>query len=157
MSDCKSVADPKLATTPILYLPVNVPEPPEIAALEKSRSGKVDRLRRRIQHIGNIKPGEIADAGTDYFTRSQPPFLSSMIRPSTTLRSLLAITMGLPNGCIAPTNTPYATTPFGQRPFIKKRTNAAYLKMQAWVKNSGEPKEQIAIPYRECTAQSATP
>jgi alpha,alpha-trehalase len=36
-------------------------------------------------------------------------------------------------------------------------TNAAYLKMQALVKNSGEPTEQIAIRHRECTAQSATP
>ena len=141
MNDCKSVVDPKLATTSILYLPANVPEPPEVAALEKSCKVKVDRLPRRIQHIGDIKPGEIAHSGllylpnkyvvpggrfnemygwdsyfiilgliedgrtdlakgmvenffyeienyggilnanrTYYFTRSQPPFLSSMIR-----------------------------------------------------------------------------
>jgi alpha,alpha-trehalase len=141
MDDCKSVVDPKLATTSILYLPANVPEPPEIVVLEKSCNVKVDRLPRRIQHIGDIKPGDIAHAGllylpnkyvvpggrfnemygwdsyfiilgliesgrvdlakgmvenffyeienyggilnanrTYYFTRSQPPFLSSMIR-----------------------------------------------------------------------------
>jgi alpha,alpha-trehalase len=141
MDDCKSVVDPKLATTSILYLPANVLEPPEIAALEKSCNVKVDRLPRRIEHIGDVKPGEIAHAGllylpnkyvvpggrfnemygwdsyfiilgliesgradlakgmvenffyeienyggilnanrTYYFTRSQPPFLSSMIR-----------------------------------------------------------------------------
>ena len=141
MTDCKSIVDPKLATTSILYLPANVPEPPEVAALETSCKVKVDRLPRRIQHIGDIKPGEIAHAGllylpnkyvvpggrfnemygwdsyfiilgliedgrvdlargmvenffyeienyggilnanrTYYFTRSQPPFLSSMIR-----------------------------------------------------------------------------
>jgi len=141
MDDCKSVADPKLATVSILYLPKDVPEPPEVAALEKSCKVKVDRLPRPIEHIGDIKPHEIAHAGllylpnkyvvpggrfnemygwdsyfiilgliqdghtdlakgmvenffyeiehyggilnanrTYYFTRSQPPFLSSMIR-----------------------------------------------------------------------------
>jgi len=141
MDDCKSVVDPKLSTASILYLPANVPEPPEIVALEKSCNVKVDRLPHRIHHIGDIKPGEIAHAGllylpnkyvvpggrfnemygwdsyfiilgliesgrfdlakgmvenffyeidnyggilnanrTYYFTRSQPPFLSSMIR-----------------------------------------------------------------------------
>ena len=66
MNDCKSVVDPKLATTSILYLPANVPEPPEVAALEKSCKVKVDRLPRRIQHIGDIKPGEIAHSGLLY-------------------------------------------------------------------------------------------
>ena len=141
MDECKSVVDPKLATASILYLPANVAEPPEVAAMEKSCNVKVDRLPRRIQHIGDIKPGDIAHAGllylpnkyvvpggrfnemygwdsyfiilgllesgrvdlakgmvenffyeienyggilnanrTYYFTRSQPPFLSSMIR-----------------------------------------------------------------------------
>jgi len=141
MNDCKSVADPKLATVPILYLPKDVPEPPEIAALESSCKVKVDRLPRRIEHLGDVRPREIAHSGllylpnkyvvpggrfnemygwdsyfiilgliqdgrvdlakgmvenffyeiehyggilnanrTYYFTRSQPPFLSSMIR-----------------------------------------------------------------------------
>jgi alpha,alpha-trehalase len=141
MTDCKSIVDPKLATTSILYLPANVPEPPEVSALETSCKVKVDRLPRRIQHLGDVKPSEIAHAGllylpnkyvvpggrfnemygwdsyfiilgliedgrvdlakgmvenffyeienyggilnanrTYYFTRSQPPFLSSMIR-----------------------------------------------------------------------------
>src|SRR5271154_5531948 len=141
MDDCKSVADPKLATVPILYLPKDVAEPPEIAALEKSCKVKVDRLPRRIEKLGEVRPSEIAHSGllylpnkyvvpggrfnemygwdshfiilgliedgridlakgmvenffyeienyggilnanrTYYFTRSQPPFLSSMIR-----------------------------------------------------------------------------
>src|SRR5271169_3014891 len=46
MDECKSVVDTKLATASILYLPANVPEPPEIAALEKSCNVKVDRLPR---------------------------------------------------------------------------------------------------------------
>jgi alpha,alpha-trehalase len=141
MDDCKSVADPKLATVPILYLPKDVAEPLEIAALEKSCKVKVDRLPRRIEQLGEVRPSEIAHSGllylpnkyvvpggrfnemygwdsyfiilgliqdgrdelakgmvenffyeiehyggilnanrTYYFTRSQPPFLSSMIR-----------------------------------------------------------------------------
>jgi alpha,alpha-trehalase len=31
-------------------------------------------------------------------------------------------------------------------------TNAAYLKMGALIKNSGEPPQQIEIPHRECAA-----
>ena len=34
-------------------------------------------------------------------------------------------------------------------------TNAAYLKMGALIKNSGEPAVQITIPHRECVAQTA--
>ncbi|MBV8672544.1 MAG: trehalase, partial [Acidobacteriaceae bacterium] len=66
MDECKSIVDPKLATASILYLPANVPEPPEIIALEKSCNIKVERLPRRIQHIGDIKPSEIAHAGLLY-------------------------------------------------------------------------------------------
>ncbi|MBV8629732.1 MAG: trehalase, partial [Silvibacterium sp.] len=69
MDECKSVADPKLATASILYLPANVPEPPEVAAMEKSCKVKVERLPRRIQHIGDIKPGEIAHAGLLYLPK----------------------------------------------------------------------------------------
>lgn len=141
MDDCKSVADPKLNTVSILYLPKDVPEPPEIAALESTCKVKVDRLPRRIEHLGEVRSRDIAHPGllylpnkyvvpggrfnemygwdsyfiilgliqdgrvdlakgmvenffyeieyyggilnanrTYYFTRSQPPFLSSMIR-----------------------------------------------------------------------------
>jgi alpha,alpha-trehalase len=141
MDNCKSVADPKLNTVSILYLPKDVQEPPEIAALETSCKVKVDRLPRRIEHLGEVRPSDIAHPGllylpnkyvvpggrfnemygwdsyfiilgliqdgrddlakgmvenffyeiehyggilnanrTYYFTRSQPPFLSSMIR-----------------------------------------------------------------------------
>jgi alpha,alpha-trehalase len=66
MDECKSVADPKLATVPILYLPKDVPEPPEIAALEKSCKVKVDRLPKRIEHLGEVRPRDIAHAGLLY-------------------------------------------------------------------------------------------
>lgn len=141
MSDCKSVADSKLARASVLYLPAGYPERPEVKALETQCHVQVRYLPHAIQRIGDIKPHEIPDAGllylpnkyvvpggrfnemygwdsyfivlgllqdhrldlargmvenfffeiqyygailnanrTYYFTRSQPPFLSSMIR-----------------------------------------------------------------------------
>ncbi|WP_231581445.1 trehalase family glycosidase [Silvibacterium bohemicum] len=141
MNDCKSVADSKLARASVMYLPHDLPEPAEVKALESSCKVEVRRLPRRIEHLGDIKPRDIAHAGllylpnryvvpggrfnemygwdsyfillgliqdgrvdlargmvenfffeienyggilnanrTYYFTRSQPPFLSSMIR-----------------------------------------------------------------------------
>ena len=141
MNECSSVADPKLNRVSVMYLPHDLPEPPEVRALEHTCKVEVKRLPRRIEHLGDIKPHEIAHAGllylpnkyvvpggrfnemygwdsyfillgliqdgrvdtargmvenfffeienyggilnanrTYYFTRSQPPFLSSMIR-----------------------------------------------------------------------------
>jgi alpha,alpha-trehalase len=141
MDDCKSIVDPKVATIPVLYLPKEVPEPGKIAALATSCKVDIERLPRRIEKLGEIKPSDIPHAGllylpnqyvvpggrfnemygwdsyfiilglledgrvdlakgmvenffyeiehyggilnanrTYYFTRSQPPFLSSMIR-----------------------------------------------------------------------------
>ncbi|MFT4114572.1 trehalase family glycosidase [Silvibacterium sp.] len=141
MSECKSVADTKLARASVLYLPAGYPERPEVKALETQCHVQVRYLPHPINRIGDIKPHEIPDAGllylpnkyvvpggrfnemygwdsyfivlgllqdhrldlargmvenfffeiqyygailnanrTYYFTRSQPPFLSSMIR-----------------------------------------------------------------------------
>ncbi len=139
MADCGSLADPKLKTTPVLYLPQNFPEPAEVRALGSRCSIRIARLPVRVERIGDsvavpnegllylpnkyVVPGgrfnemygwdsyfillgllqdnrvdlakgivenfffEIDHYGgvlnanrTYYFTRSQPPFLSSMIR-----------------------------------------------------------------------------
>ena len=141
MNECASVADPKSHRVPVMYLPHDLAEPREVTALEHSCKVEVKRLPRRIEHLGDITPGEIEHAGllylpnryvvpggrfnemygwdsyfillgliqdgrvdlargmvenfffeienyggilnanrTYYFTRSQPPFLSSMIR-----------------------------------------------------------------------------
>ncbi len=66
MNDCRSVADPKLSTVSILYLPKDVPEPREIAALESSCKVKIERLPRRIENLGDVKPADIAHAGLLY-------------------------------------------------------------------------------------------
>jgi alpha,alpha-trehalase len=141
MSDCKSVADIKVTTIPVLYLPAAMPAPPEVAAMEQQCHVDVRHLPRAIHHIGEVRPGELPREGllylpnryvvpggrfnemygwdsyfillglvhdgrtdlargmvenfffeienygailnanrTYFFTRSQPPFLSSMIR-----------------------------------------------------------------------------
>jgi alpha,alpha-trehalase len=140
MNDCASVADPKLHAMSVLYLPEGYPEPAEVKALQACHV-RVERLPRRIEHLGDIMPGDLPHPGllylpdeyvvpggrfnemygwdsyfillglledhrialakgmvenfffeiehyggilnanrTYYFTRSQPPFLSSMIR-----------------------------------------------------------------------------
>ncbi len=142
MSDCHSLVDPKLNGAPaILYLPAEVPEPPEVAALKTKCNVDVERLPKEITSFGELKLSDIPKPGllylpnkyvvpggrfnemygwdsyfiilgllregklglahgmvenffyeiehyggilnanrTYYFTRSQPPFLSSMIR-----------------------------------------------------------------------------
>ena len=139
MTSCASLVDPKVKTTPVLYLPKGLPEPAAVAALRTGCGVRVERLPVAIDHIGQpvlvptpgllylphpyVVPGgrfnemygwdsyfillgllhdgridlargivenfffEIENYGgvlnanrTYYFTRSQPPFLSSMVR-----------------------------------------------------------------------------
>lgn len=141
MSDCESVADPKIQATPVLYLPAGLPTPPAVAAMQSSCHVEVGHLPRPIHSIGEVRPAEVPAEGllylpnryvvpggrfnemygwdsyfivlglehdgrvdlargmvenfffeienygailnanrTYFFTRSQPPFLSSMIR-----------------------------------------------------------------------------
>lgn len=141
MSDCNSLIDPKLHTTPVLYLPREVALPADVAALQRECHVEVLRLPLTITGFGQIHESQIQTPGllylphpyvvpggrfnemygwdsffilkgllddhherlaqgivenffyeiahyggvlnanrTYYFTRSQPPFLSSMIR-----------------------------------------------------------------------------
>lgn len=141
MSECKSVADIKVQTTPVLYLPSDLPTPTAVAAMHDACHVDVRHLPRAIHHLGDVRPTELPvegllylpnkyvvpggrfnemygwdsyfillglvhDGHTDvakgmvenfffeiehygailnanrtyFFTRSQPPFLSSMIR-----------------------------------------------------------------------------
>ncbi len=139
MSECTSLVDPKVKTRPVLYLPVDFPEPAAVATLPAQCGVRVERLPVKIVGMGQklppiapgllylpnayvvpggrfnemygwdsyfillglLKDGEL-DLGrgivenfffeiehyggilnanrTYYLTRSQPPFLSSMIR-----------------------------------------------------------------------------
>ena len=141
MVECKSIVDPKVNQVPVLYLPADLPTPPEVEAMRKSCNVDVRHLPRVIHRIGEVRPSELPVEGllylpnryvvpggrfnemygwdsyfillglehdgrrdlargmvenfffeianygailnanrTYYFTRSQPPFLSSMIR-----------------------------------------------------------------------------
>ncbi|MCU1225319.1 MAG: Alpha,alpha-trehalase [Edaphobacter sp.] len=141
MVDCTSLIDPKVTTTPVLYLPAGMEMPVGVAAAQQQCNVSVRPLPRRIAHMGDVRVAEIPIEGllylpnryvvpggrfnemygwdsyfiilglvedkrtdlargmvenfffeienygailnanrTYYFTRSQPPFLTSMIR-----------------------------------------------------------------------------
>src|ERR1700744_4732899 len=56
MTDCHSLIDPKLTEAPVLYLPQEIAEPPEVAALQSRCNVHVERLPRRITHIDDHFP-----------------------------------------------------------------------------------------------------
>lgn len=66
MADCDSVVDPKLNTTPVLYLPANEPVPADVKALLAKCKVDVEALPRVIRHEGDLPPEEIPKAGLLY-------------------------------------------------------------------------------------------
>jgi len=66
MSDCHSLGDIKVEANPVLYLPAEMPAPPEVLALEQKCHVKVLHLPRRIEKIGDLKPGELSAPGLLY-------------------------------------------------------------------------------------------
>ncbi|HVW79260.1 MAG TPA: trehalase family glycosidase [Alloacidobacterium sp.] len=66
MTDCNSLIDPKLKTAPVLYLPKELPEPPQVATLHAQCGVRIERLPRRITHIGDIDPRSIKVPGLLY-------------------------------------------------------------------------------------------
>ena len=52
MLDCSTLRDPKVKGEPVLYLPQDFAEPPEVAALEKKCQVKVERLPVKIERLG---------------------------------------------------------------------------------------------------------
>jgi alpha,alpha-trehalase len=66
MTDCHTLVDIKVAANPILYLPAEVPTPPEVAALSEKCQVKVEHLPRRIEKLGDVMPQELPAAGLLY-------------------------------------------------------------------------------------------
>ncbi|HEV2134479.1 MAG TPA: trehalase family glycosidase [Terracidiphilus sp.] len=66
MTDCASLADVKVATTPVLYLPAEVPTPPAVLAMEQKCKVTVLHLPRTIQKIGEINPASLPQQGLLY-------------------------------------------------------------------------------------------
>lgn len=66
MTDCHSLVDIKVTATPILYMPAEVPTPPEVAALADRCQVKIDRLPHRIEKLGDVMPDQLPAAGLLY-------------------------------------------------------------------------------------------
>lgn len=65
-TDCKSLIDPKVTTEPVLYLPADIPEPPELAGLKSDCKVNVQRLPRAIHSEGDVRPEELKAPGLLY-------------------------------------------------------------------------------------------
>ncbi len=66
MVDCKSVRDVKVTTAPILYLPAGFPEPTAVRAMRSACGLEVERLPRKITHLGEVMPQELKRPGLLY-------------------------------------------------------------------------------------------
>ncbi len=66
MTDCHSLVDIKVTAHPVLYMPAEVPAPPEVAALEQKCNVAIHALPRRIEKIGDVRPEELPAEGLLY-------------------------------------------------------------------------------------------
>jgi alpha,alpha-trehalase len=66
MTDCHSLVDIKVTVNPVIYMPAEVPAPPEVAALEEKCHVKVLALPRRIEKLADVRPEELQAAGLLY-------------------------------------------------------------------------------------------
>jgi alpha,alpha-trehalase len=66
MSDCKSVADIKVSTTPILYLPAGLTVPQSVVNMEHKCRVEVRHLPRKITRMGDVRVSELPDEGLLY-------------------------------------------------------------------------------------------
>ena len=58
MQDCATLKDPKVKGEPVLYWPLDFPEPSDAAALEKDCGVRVERLPVKIERLGQDVPLE---------------------------------------------------------------------------------------------------
>jgi alpha,alpha-trehalase len=66
MIDCHSLVDIKVTANPVLYLPVEISAPAEVAALEQKCQVKVVALPKRIEKLGDLRPEEVPASGLLY-------------------------------------------------------------------------------------------
>jgi len=66
LADCSALADSKVATHPLLYLPAGFPAPAELATTAKKCGVEVRTLPRRIAQIGDVQPAELPRQGVLY-------------------------------------------------------------------------------------------
>lgn len=65
-TDCHSLVDIKVTTSPVLYLPAEVAMPAEVSDAAQKCNVKVVRLPRKIEKIADVRPDEIAAPGLLY-------------------------------------------------------------------------------------------
>jgi alpha,alpha-trehalase len=63
VTDCASLADVKVTSRPILYLPADISIPPAVQQLSKNCSVEVRTLPRRIEKIGDLTQVELTKSG----------------------------------------------------------------------------------------------
>jgi alpha,alpha-trehalase len=66
MDDCASLADSKIASHPVLYLPADVPTPPKVARLKQQCSVDVRQLPRPITRLAELSPTQLDVQGLLY-------------------------------------------------------------------------------------------
>jgi alpha,alpha-trehalase len=66
MTDCASLADPKIKVAPVLYLPANFPEPPAVQKLASDCNVRVQHLSLEIHRLGEIDTAKIQPHGLLY-------------------------------------------------------------------------------------------
>ena len=66
IADCSTVADTKLASASVLYLPADFAAPPSVQELEKKCNVQVYHLPQVIHRIGEVDPGKIDPPGLLY-------------------------------------------------------------------------------------------
>ena len=65
-SDCSSLADPKLTTQPVLYVPADIETPPAVQQLESKCGIRVSKLPHPIRNLGDIRVSEVQPPGLLY-------------------------------------------------------------------------------------------
>lgn len=66
MDDCSALRDPKVGTQPVLYLPANLPTPPDLAAVKARCNVDVHVLPRAVGQLGDIAPTTLPRQGLLY-------------------------------------------------------------------------------------------
>jgi alpha,alpha-trehalase len=66
MTDCRSLADPKLKQQPVLYVPRDSQVPAQVQQLETTCNIRVQQLPRNIARLGDLSPSEIENQGLLY-------------------------------------------------------------------------------------------
>jgi alpha,alpha-trehalase len=66
MTDCKSLVDPKVPTTPVLYLPAEMATPTAVSSAHRQCGVEIRHLPRKIARMGDVRVAEIPIEGLLY-------------------------------------------------------------------------------------------